>query len=62
MYVAWMFLYAGVTLLSNAAWVLVLLPAVAVANHVVVRREERELERTFGDEYHQYRRDVPRYL
>ena len=62
MYVAWMSLYAGVTLLSNAAWVLVLLPAVAVANHVVVRREERELERTFGDEYHQYRRDVPRYL
>ena len=62
MYVAWTVLYAGVALLSNAAWPLVLLPPVAVASHLGVRREERELERAFGVEYREYRRDVPRYL
>lgn len=62
MYVAWTALYAGVALAANAIWPLVLLPAVAAATHVVVRREERRLEAAFGEAYRDYRDDVSRYL
>lgn len=62
MYVAWTALYLGVAFLFDAAWLLAALPAVALATHRTVRREERSLARAFGDEYRAYRRDVPRYL
>ena len=62
MYVAWTVLCAGVALLRNAAWPLVLLPRVAVVSHLVVLREERELERAFGDEFREYRFRARRYL
>lgn len=62
MYVAWTALYAGVALAANAVWPLALLPAVAAATHLVVRREERRLEAAFGEAYYDYRDEVPRYL
>ena len=62
MYVAWTALYAGIALVANAAWPLVLSPGVLAATHRTVRREERSLEQAFGDEYGTYRRSVPRYL
>lgn len=62
MYVGWTLFYVGVTLLSNVGWFLVTLPAVLAATHRTVMHEERELERTFGDEYRGYRETVVRYL
>ncbi|UTF55172.1 methyltransferase family protein [Natronosalvus rutilus] len=62
MYVGWTALYLGIALLLNTAWLLVVLPVVLSTVHLVVRREERSLEREFGDVYRAYRRDVRRYL
>lgn len=62
MYVAWTLLYAGVGLTINTAWVFLVAPPVLATTHSVVRREERELERTLGEDYRDYRREVPRYL
>lgn len=59
--VAWTALYAGVALVLDAAWPLVLPPLVAGATHAVVLGEERVLERRFGEAYRTYRRSVPRY-
>jgi protein-S-isoprenylcysteine O-methyltransferase Ste14 len=38
------------------------LPAVLVLTHVVVKREERSLERRFGAAYQSYKTSVPPYL
>lgn len=62
MYVGWTALYAGVSLLVGLVWPLGLLPVVAVVVHRQVRREERALERRFGDAYRAYGREVRRYL
>lgn len=62
MYVGWTGLCLGVAVLANAAWPLAFFPVVAVAVHVVVRREERELEAQFDEAYRTYARDVRRYL
>lgn len=62
MYVGWTALYLGIALVLNTVWLFVLLPAVLATCHRVVRREERSLEREFGDGYRAYRREVRRYL
>ena len=62
MYVAWTLGYVGVTLVAGTAWALLLLPLVLVVTHVVVLREERSLERRFGDAYRSYKTSVRRYL
>lgn len=62
MYVAWTALYAGIGLLLNTVWPFVCLPAVLAMTHALVRREERSLARSFGAQYRDYRRRVPRYL
>jgi protein-S-isoprenylcysteine O-methyltransferase Ste14 len=62
MYVGWTALYLGLAAVLNTAWLFVVFPAVVAACHRVVRREERSLEREFGDEYRAYRREVRRYL
>src|SRR4051794_26805913 len=55
--------YVGIALLSSAVWVLVPLPIVlAVIDRGVIAREERYLERKFGEEYLGYRRSVRRWL
>jgi protein-S-isoprenylcysteine O-methyltransferase Ste14 len=55
-------LLAGIALAADAAWPLLLLPAVLLATHLVVVREERSLEARFGAGYRSYRASVRRYL
>lgn len=63
MYVALLTLAAGIALLCNSAWMLMgLIPAALVLRFGVVAREERYLERRFGDEYRRYRARVRRWL
>jgi protein-S-isoprenylcysteine O-methyltransferase Ste14 len=62
MYLAWTLVYGGIALAANAAWPLLLLPAVLLVTHVVVVREERCLERQFGPAYRRYKTSVRRYL
>jgi protein-S-isoprenylcysteine O-methyltransferase Ste14 len=62
MYLAWTLVYVGIALVANAAWLLVLLPGVLLATHVVVVREERLLEGRFGAAYRSYKTSVRRYL
>jgi protein-S-isoprenylcysteine O-methyltransferase Ste14 len=55
--------YVGIALLSSALWVLVPLPFVlAVIDRGVIAREERYLERKFGEEYLGYTRTVRRWI
>ena len=63
MYVAWSFLYLGISLVINSLWLLFLLPAAAFFIHFVsIRREETRLEQLFGERYVRYRNHVRRYI
>jgi protein-S-isoprenylcysteine O-methyltransferase Ste14 len=63
MYVAWTLISLGLSLAANTLWPVVSLPGALIYTHVfVVLREERALERRFGDEYRRYRAKVSRYL
>lgn len=63
MYLARTLLYVGLALLANALWVLAaLVPLLIVMHYGVIKREERYLERQFGDAYLQYRAAVRRWL
>ncbi len=62
-YLSFTLLYAGVTVLANALWAAVLLPAVLIVmRRGVIDREERYLERRFGDEYRHYKARVRRWV
>jgi protein-S-isoprenylcysteine O-methyltransferase Ste14 len=62
MYLAAAACYAGIALAADAAWPLLLLPAVVLATHLVIVREERFLQARFGAAYRGYRASVRRYL
>ena len=63
LYVALTLLFLGLTLAFDTWWGIVLLPLILVVMHYgVVVREERYLERKFGEPYRQYRSRVRRYL
>ncbi len=63
MYVAWTSIYIGVDLILNTVWLLVFLPVVLIGTHYyAIIKEERFLEREFGDEYREYKERVRRYL
>jgi protein-S-isoprenylcysteine O-methyltransferase Ste14 len=56
-------IYAGIAALRNALWAILLLPLVLyVIQREVIGREERYLERTFGEEYLDYKRRVQRWV
>jgi protein-S-isoprenylcysteine O-methyltransferase Ste14 len=62
-YLGMALIYIGIALLSDALWVLVPLPMVlAVIDRGVIAREERYLERKFGEEYLAYKRGVRRWV
>jgi len=63
LYIALTLLYLGLTLAVNTWWGIVLLAPLLIAMHVgVVLREERYLDRKFGDSYRDYRSRVRRYV
>jgi protein-S-isoprenylcysteine O-methyltransferase Ste14 len=63
MYVGLTWFYVGIAVWVNAAWPFFFLPLVLIAMHYgVILREEAYLERTFGEEYRQYRQRVRRWL
>ena len=63
LYLAMTLIYLGLTLLANTWWCFPLLVPVLLLIHFgVVVREERYLERKFGDSYRDYRLRVRRYL
>ena len=56
-------IYAGLAIVFNTWWPLMLYPALfAILHFGVVRREERYLETRFGDEYRDYCKRVRRWL
>lgn len=63
LYVSMTLMYTGISALANALWPMLLLPGVlAVMNKGVIEREERYLERKFGDEYLRYKAGVRRWV
>jgi protein-S-isoprenylcysteine O-methyltransferase Ste14 len=62
-YLAMAIFCAGVALAADAPWALVTLPpALAAIQLLVIAREERYLERLFGDEYLSYKRRTRRWI
>lgn len=63
LYVSLTLFYLGLTLAVNALWPLVLLPFVLlIIQRGVVEREERYMERKFGEAYRSYRARVRRWI
>jgi protein-S-isoprenylcysteine O-methyltransferase Ste14 len=55
--------YVGVVVLAGALWPLVLLPVVLlIVDRGVIAREERYLDRRFGQDYSDYKRQTRRWL
>ena len=62
-YLSLAMIYAGIAILRNALLAIVLLPLlVVVTQRELIEREERYLERTFGEEYRAYKRRVRRWV
>jgi protein-S-isoprenylcysteine O-methyltransferase Ste14 len=62
-YLSLTMLYAGIALLRRALWAILLLPLVVVViQRYQIEREERYLERTFGEEYLAYKERVRRWV
>ena len=62
-YLSLTMVYAGIALLRNALWAILLLPLVLfVIQRDQIEREERYLERTFGEEYLAYKERVRRWV
>jgi len=63
LYLGLTLVYGGITALANSLPSALLLPLVLlVMRRGVIEREERYLERTFGDEYVQYKTRVRRWI
>lgn len=62
-YIGFTLVQLGIALLSRSGWILAaLVPVITVVRYGVIAREERYLERKFGDEYLRYRRSVRRWI
>ena len=63
LYLSMTIFYLGVTLLVNTLWTAILLPLILfVMRKGVIDREERYLERKFGEHYLHYKASVRRWL
>jgi protein-S-isoprenylcysteine O-methyltransferase Ste14 len=62
-YLSLTMIYSGIAILRNVLWAILLVPLVVyVIQREVIEREERYLERTFGEEYLAYKRRVRRWV
>ncbi len=62
-YLALGVIYAGIAVLRNSLWAMLLLPLVVIViQREVIGREERYLERAFGEEYLTYKARVRRWV
>ena len=62
-YLSMAMIYAGIATVANALWAILLLPvALLVIQRGVIDREERYLERKFGEEYLRYKEQVRRWI
>lgn len=62
-YVALSLIYAGIGIAADNLWALgLLVPVLVVIRYGVIAREERYLERKFGQEYLSYKASVRRWL
>ena len=63
LYLSMILIYGGIAALANALSSVLLLPIVQhLMRRGVIEREERYLERKFGDEYLQYKARTPRWI
>ena len=63
LYLSMTLIYCGIAALTNALPPVLLLPIVQqLMRRGVIEREERYLERKFGDEYIQYKARTPRWI
>ncbi len=62
-YLSLTMLYAGIAVLRKDLWAILFLPLVLIViQREVIGREERYLERTFGEEYLDYKARVRRWM
>ena len=62
-YLSLAMIYAGIAILRNALWAILLLPLLLLMiQRKLIEREERYLQRTFGEEYLPYKRRVRRWV
>jgi protein-S-isoprenylcysteine O-methyltransferase Ste14 len=62
-YLSLAMIYAGIAILRNALLAILFLPLLlVVTQRELIEREERYLERTFGEEYRVYKRRVRRWV
>jgi protein-S-isoprenylcysteine O-methyltransferase Ste14 len=62
-YIGMILLYLGIAFLINSLWIcLLVVPAVAILQIGVIRREEYYLEQKFGEDYRRYRAVVRRWI
>ncbi len=62
-YLSMTMIYTGIASFANALWAILLLPvALLVIQRGVIEREERYLERKFGEEYLRYKARVRRWI
>ena len=63
LYISLTLLYLGIASLINSLWILILVfPLLSVIQKGVIEREERYLEKKFGEEYLRYKRRVKRWI
>jgi protein-S-isoprenylcysteine O-methyltransferase Ste14 len=62
-YLAFALVYAGIAVVTGGTWAFVtLVPTLLVMDRLVIAREERYLERKFGEEYRRYKARTRRWL
>lgn len=62
-YLSFALIHAGAACLTNALWALLPLPVVLfVVQRQAIEKEERYLDRAFGDEYRRYKAHVRRWI
>ena len=63
LYISLMTVFCGIAVYANSLWLLLLLPVLFGAlERAVVLREEKYLEKKFGDEYLRYKKKVRRWI